>query len=132
MNTEQFHNILQHPKALSEVETQELKQIVNEFPYFQAARALYLKKLKQEDSFKYNHNLKVTAAYTTDRSILFDFITSTEFNQNSISEFIKQNTLRLKDVEVSFEDISEKTKSEEDEFQSHLKANQDVSNPDFI
>ena len=34
------------------------------------------KGLKNKESFKYNQELKTTAAYTTDRSILFDFITS--------------------------------------------------------
>ena len=33
-----------------------------------------------QNSFKYNNELKVTAAYTTDRAILFDFITAPRFN----------------------------------------------------
>ena len=52
------------------------KLVINEYPYFQSARALYLKGLKNKGSFKYNQELKTTAAYTTDRSILFDYITS--------------------------------------------------------
>ena len=51
-------------------------------------------------------NLKTAAAYTTDRSILFDFITSETFIQNEISQFIKQNTAHLKHIEVTVEDIS--------------------------
>ncbi len=52
---------------------------MEEFPYFQSARILRLKHLYNQDSFKYNYALKVAAAYTTDRSILFDFITSDNF-----------------------------------------------------
>ena len=33
-----------------------------------------------QDSFKYNNELKVTAAHTTDRAILFDFITAPRFD----------------------------------------------------
>ena len=38
-----------------------------------------LKGLYNQDSFRYNFELKITAAYTTDRSVLFDYITSNTF-----------------------------------------------------
>ncbi len=62
--------------------TKALTSVVEKYPYFQAASTLYLKGLKNSNSFKYNIALKNTAAITTDRSILFDFITSEKFNQN--------------------------------------------------
>jgi hypothetical protein len=106
MNNNDFTYILQQPEAVTPQQTDELKSIVDEFPYFQSARAIYLKGLKSQESFKYNQALKTTAAYTTDRSILFDFITSEGFIQNEISQFIKQNTSHLKDINVTIEDIS--------------------------
>ena len=39
--------------------------------------------MKNQESFKYNNELKITAAFTSDRSVLFDFITSTLFKKNS-------------------------------------------------
>ncbi|AUP78745.1 hypothetical protein [Flavivirga eckloniae] len=106
MNSKDFVNILQHPQTITRQQTEAVKSVIDEFPYFQSARAVYLKGLKNASSFKYNQELKTTAAYTTDRSILFDFITSEAFIQNEISQFIKQNTTHLKDVEVTVEDIS--------------------------
>ncbi|MFD0989104.1 hypothetical protein ACFQ1R_03275 [Mariniflexile jejuense] len=106
MNQTDFTYILQNPQHITHRHTDAVKSIVDEFPYFQSARAIYLKGLKNNNSFKYNQELKTTAAYTTDRSILFDFITSDVFIQNEISEFIKQNTAHLKDIEIEFEDIS--------------------------
>ncbi|MEN3324921.1 hypothetical protein VP395_14370 [Mariniflexile soesokkakense] len=106
MNNTDFTYILQHPQSITHQQTEAVKSIIDEFPYFQSARALYLKGLKNESSFKYNQELKTTAAYTADRSILFDFITSDVFVQNEISEFIKQNTAHLKDIEIDIEDIS--------------------------
>lgn len=106
MNQTEFTDILQKPQLVTKTQTEDLKTIINSFPYFQSARAMYLKGLKNSESFKYNHALKTTAAYTTDRSILFDFITSDVFKQNEISRFIKQNTSHLKDIEVTIEDIS--------------------------
>ena len=80
MKKDSFINILEKKQNIQQIETAELKTLVDDFPYFQAARALYLKGLKNQDSFKYNNELKTTAAYTTDRTILFDFIVSKEFN----------------------------------------------------
>ncbi len=53
-----------------------IKDITRTYPYFQAAKALYLKSLKAVSSIDYNQELKYTAAQTIDRTILFDLITS--------------------------------------------------------
>ena len=76
MNTEIYKNLLSDPDLLKDEQVSELKDIIVDYPYFQSARALYLKGLKNQESFKYNNELKITAAFTSDRSVLFDFITS--------------------------------------------------------
>jgi len=80
---------MNQPDAVQEQQTVVLEKIVQEFPYFQSARALYLKGLYNQNSFKYNYALKITAAHTTDRSVLFDFITSDSFT--SIQKNAEQN-----------------------------------------
>ncbi|GAB2765186.1 hypothetical protein [Salinimicrobium soli] len=90
MKQEELTSLLQDPAAISWEQTAALKEVLEEYPYFQAARALRLKGLKNANSLYYNKELKVTAAYTTDRSVLFDFITSEEFNQNRIATRIKE------------------------------------------
>ncbi|PZD78722.1 tetratricopeptide repeat protein [Mesonia sp. K7] len=67
----------------------ELDLLLAKYPYFQSARAMRLKLLKNTNSFEYNFELKRTAAYTSDRTVLFDFITSVEFDQNQLSQEIK-------------------------------------------
>ena len=79
MNATEFTYLLHKPNAIQDKHTDALEQIVQEFPYFQSARALYLKGLYNQSSFKYNQQLKNTAACTTDRAVLFDFITSNTF-----------------------------------------------------
>ncbi|GAA4893310.1 tetratricopeptide repeat protein [Flaviramulus aquimarinus] len=106
MDQTDFTYVLQHPQEITLQQTEAVKSIINEFPYFQSARAIYLKGLKDQSSLEYNQELKITAAHTTDRSILFDFITSEAFVQNEISQFIKQNTAHLKDFNVTIEDLS--------------------------
>lgn len=94
MTKSEFIQILNNPSLMSKEQTFDLEDIVNDFPFFQAARVLYLKGLKSQNSFRYNQTLKTTAAYTTDRSILFKFITSEDFKnqvqQNNEKQFIDQ------------------------------------------
>ena len=79
MNVTEYTSLINNPNAINDIQSINLEKIVQEFPYFQSARALYLKGLYTQNSFKYNYALKITAAHTTDRSVLFDFITSETF-----------------------------------------------------
>ncbi len=72
---------------------------MEEFPYFQSARALYLKGLYNQNSFKYNSELKVTAAHTTDRSVLFEFITSQNFMAIQ-KAFFDEKEAKINDIKV--------------------------------
>ncbi len=79
MNSAEFTYLLQYPENIDAKKTQALNEVISEFPYFQSARAIQLKGLNKTNSFKYNQTLKKTAAYTIDRKVLFDFITSPIF-----------------------------------------------------
>ena len=84
MNKNEYIKILQNPGEVDKDQIGFINSLIKDFPYFQSSRAIYLKVLKNSGNFKYNEELKLTAAYTTDRSILFDFITSNEFQQEKI------------------------------------------------
>jgi ribosomal protein S18 len=106
MNVSDFIQILQNSNTiLSPKQTRELEDIIEEYPYFQAARALHLKGLKNLDSYKYNNALKVAAAHTADRDVLFDYITSKEFIQNSIADTIAGRRSKLEDQNAISEEI---------------------------
>ena len=106
MNVEDFTHLLQHPnEVVSSKQTKQLEEVLKSYPYFQAARALHLKGLKNGNSFKYNDALKVTAAYTTDREILFDYITSKEFLQNLVADQISGKATPLEEIETASEEI---------------------------
>ena len=126
MKIESFLNILQKNNSIQQVETAELKGIIDAFPYFQSARALYLKGLKNQESFKYNNELKITAAYTTDRTVLFDFITSTNFDnpKKDIHQQLKEKISEDKKGEVletQYTSIIENSSEEIEEQLSLLK-----------
>ncbi len=131
MTAENFTYLLQHPEKINPDETSAVLNIIEQFPYFQPAQALYLKGLKNKESFKYNQQLKTTASLTTDRSVLFDFITSEIFNQNEISEQIKRNSEQIKNITVfEVEAISvEKSVTIDDALKQHIQATEGVLDP---
>jgi hypothetical protein len=79
MNLTDYTYLINKPDAMNERYNVSLEKIIEAFPYFQSARVLRLKHFYNQNSFKYNYALKVAAAFTTDRSVLFDFITSNTF-----------------------------------------------------
>ena len=120
MNKQGFTYLLQHPENISASDTTAIRAILDEFPFFQSAHAVYLKGLKNQESFTYNKALKVTAVHTTDRAVLFDYITSPVFEQNAVSEQIKHQEIHLRNlviqepfdvsVQVATEELEKATK----------------------
>lgn len=100
MTSQDLHNILKDAASVNPGQTLKLEKVIEKFPYFQAARAVHLKGLYSENSLSYNYELKKTAAYTTDRSVLFDFITSEEFQQDKIALEIKKQEEHLRNITV--------------------------------
>jgi len=99
MNVTDYTFLINKPDTINSAYTEALGNVLTEFPYFQSARALRLKGLFNQNSFKYNYALKVTAAHTTDRSVLFDFITSENFVTIQNDLYDKKN-LELMNIEV--------------------------------
>ncbi|WP_242082466.1 hypothetical protein [Aestuariivivens sediminis] len=133
MNSNDFTYLLQHPQSITHGQIEAIKSVIDSNPYMQSARAVYLKGLKDQSSLKYNQELKKTAAYTTDRSILFDYITSESFIQNEISKYIKQNIEHLKDIEVTVEDLSvNKSVAIDDALKKQIQATRGVLDPSLF
>ncbi|MFA9188120.1 tetratricopeptide repeat protein [Flavobacterium sp. FBOR7N2.3] len=110
MNVTDYTYLINKPNTITQKQTLALEKVLDEFPYFQSARALRLKGLYNENSYQYNSALKVTAAHTTDRAILFDFISSEDFNAIQKALFEKKtNELLSIQVVDSIEIIQEKT-----------------------
>ena len=127
MNETTFTYLLEHPETITANQTMELRSLIDEFPYFQSAHALYLKGLKNQGSFTYNKALKITAAHTTNRDVLFDYITSSQFYQNEISSQIKHQEKHLSGIKVNgAEDMSVKVQEEE------LQKAEDILNPNLF
>ena len=71
LNTQNYTLLLADPQQVTKQTLSYLVEIIDVYPYFQSARALWLKGLKNQESFRYNDALKLTASHTTNRDILF-------------------------------------------------------------
>ena len=127
MTTEQYTQLLEHPDQVNTEQTSDLRSIIDAFPFFQSAHALYLKGLKNQESFAYNKALKRTASHTADRAVLFDYITSEHFLQTAVSSQIKDQEKQLRSLEITdAQDVSIQVEQEE-----QVKASQ-ILDPDLF
>jgi len=130
LNTETYTYLLANPQKINQEHLDDLASVIEKYPYFQSARALQLKGLKNENSFLYNDSLKATAAHTSDRDILFEYITSERFIQNEISDVILQHDASVFELDVISDDVSEQISIEIDnQIKSELKKAEAILNP---
>ncbi|WP_346861637.1 hypothetical protein [uncultured Draconibacterium sp.] len=76
MDKEQFYTHLQNADSLNEQTLEGLKNITEEFPWFQAGWMLYLKNLKNCNDPAYETVLKKVAVMVPERKNLFRFLNS--------------------------------------------------------
>ena len=133
MNTETYTYLLANPQSITKEHLQELESVIDRYPWFQSARALQLKGLKNEDSFLYNDALKTTAAHTADRDILFEYITSSHFVQDDISDHIQQHDASVMEIEIETEDVSEQVSLElNKQMKEELKKAEAILDPELF
>lgn len=80
MNTRVLE-LIKNPKIIIESDLHILESESEKMPYAQSIRALYLYGINLYKSENYKENLTKTAAYTTDKKILYQFINSQKTNQ---------------------------------------------------
>lgn len=130
LNLSEYTYLLNNPNAVNEKQAKALETVVDSFPYFQSARALYLKGLYNQDSYKYNFALKQTAAHTSDRSILFDFITSDEFTIIE-KDIYEQKLALLMDIEVVESEIHQHPTLIENVLES-IDSKEEITNNEIV
>ena len=121
MNRSQFISYVENPDKLSGKDSVLLAELVRDFPYFQTGHLLYAKSLHNENSIHYNNQLKITAAYATDRKVLHRLITK------GWEEGIADSRLQIANYEgggkeeiETLEDVVEKVIKEE-VFEENIK-----------
>ena len=76
MTSAELYQWMDDPSLLNKSSLQELKQMVDDFPYFHAVRMLYLKNLAVLDDIRLDKELRKMSIHIPDRSRLFLLINS--------------------------------------------------------
>lgn len=74
MTKDQFIYYLKHPELLDQNSVEGLKEIIADYPYFPVARMLYLRNLRNLNSYKFESELFKHALYIPDRKILYELL----------------------------------------------------------
>ena len=100
MTSAELYQWMADPSLLNKSSLQELKQMVDDFPYFHAVRVLYLKNLAVVDDVRLDKELKRMSIYVPDRRKLFMLINDKRFAASGVKEQKQPDTRVSKTEDV--------------------------------
>lgn len=128
MNAQQLTTWMKDPASLGKEAGAQLDTLTQTFPYFQTAHLLLIKSLHNQNSFLYNNQLKVAAAYATNRRVLYELITKKAEVVESSESGVRSSELVASDEIVEEKNHrSEKPSTEEI---SHSIQSSELRTPD--
>lgn len=97
MQSAQFIALIRKPENIRKEHLSELDELCVTHPYCSSLHKLRLKALKDSESEAYNRELKMTAAISGNRTLLFEYITQETFQSE------KKAVLSSSEIEVDLE-----------------------------
>jgi hypothetical protein len=113
MQREHFISLTEKPFTSDDRISTQLQQVIEQFPYFQTARILFLKSIFDQKSLQYDSQLKITSAYAGDRKKLYRYLQHdslskpTSNNGEEILSELKEETFLASPEEEIFSDTEE-------------------------
>ena len=83
MQKEEFINYLSEPARLDEKSLSNLRELLGDYPYFQAAHLLMVKNLSNLNHLKFDSQLRLSAAYVGNRKLLFRLLSAATVDPGS-------------------------------------------------
>ena len=74
MSGDHILRYMEDPSSLNERTLGELREILDEYPYFQTAHLLYIRNLQIESNFRFAGQLKTCSAFVTDHAVLYHLL----------------------------------------------------------
>lgn len=108
----QILELLKNPQNTSIEDLKTLNSLIEKYPYMQITRALRLYGVKMHDTENYPKILSETAAYTTDKKILYQLINgiskkTEDFDLKEVNSNLSFSTIMIEEEEI--EEIKENT-----------------------
>ncbi len=113
MEKNQFYNLLSNYTSLSEAETIELISLQNQFPYSQVIHGMTARAAQDNKFTDKDHQLHLSAIYSTDRSVLKSIMTALQQSRKSapivnVKEPVVSEVVKTKVAEVVSAPVIEK------------------------
>ncbi len=102
MNRSELLEYIKNPERLNEKSLEDLRRLVQEYPYFQTAVLLYLRNLKNTGDLAYTSELKRTALLVADRTRLEEGMEG-KFEELKSEKLMKEEREELEEMEESEE-----------------------------
>nr|WP_297908803.1 hypothetical protein [uncultured Parabacteroides sp.] len=114
MKAEDLYRLMEEPSGLTEGTLLELRRIVEEYPYFQVVRMLYLKNLAVLNDMSFASELEKMAIFLPDRKKLFRLIEGEKYDLNTCPASVEhESDIRKKDsfslIDAFLSDRNEET-----------------------
>lgn len=127
MNITEFYKYIENPDLLNNDTVAKLKDVIERYAFFQAARILYLKNLYNLNDDKYKNELPVTSLYSPNRKQLYFLIHSTDKKEKpESSEHIqlqfdnKEESVTISTTQQSYQIFEQAEKMTFDEWLYYL------------
>ena len=104
---DQLIQFIEKPGLLNEQTIGELKEIVEEFPYFQTGQLLYTYNLYSQANFRYEGYLKTCSIHATDRTILYHLLQQQPPTEKSLTGAVPPDK-KIRETSAVFELAEEK------------------------
>jgi len=125
MNKQQFLSYINNPSSLHSKDINQLKELIDKFPYCQTSHLLLTKCYYNSDNINYDSQLKTAAAYASDRKVIHAVIKS-DIESKPVA---KTSPIIKKSVERKIESIEKVEKKEEPKVEIPKKATKRESKP---
>ncbi len=128
---ERILNLIQSPELITESDIKLLSEEINSKPYMQSLRALHLMAISRFSPELYQKELTRTAAYTTDKKILYQFINgklpAVSHQKNNVNESARTEDFSAKEIVETAEATEQPASHVEEEM---VEAKNDGSSED--
>lgn len=95
ISKEKYNQWVSHPEKMDQSTIDELKQLVDLYPFCQTTQLLYVKSLRDRNSIFFNNQLKIAASNCGDRTRLFHLI-----SQQKRKDVVVQKPVKKVDKET--------------------------------
>ncbi|MEX1188982.1 MAG: hypothetical protein WED33_06970 [Bacteroidia bacterium] len=108
MNKSEFLDLCQSPEKINPIQSVGLKEIIDRYPFFQAARLLFCLSQKQGQQIGYSDALKAAALHTSNRKRLYTILEG-KINEAKMVPITEDKVLQNEVPEIALNEVKTTT-----------------------